>query len=296
MLDPISRFVMDHLIEVTSQLIMPVMVICFFAGIALRTSIYYIAKSEQKFSIEFFKRVRLHFSDPNSPKVASFSRLTRILLVKTFTDCFETKNRYKRRNLDYVTSLTERMFLIEEGVKRMIEDTLQRIRYLKKDPATNDADGQKLVGVSRDVFENNPFFNRLIGVFSVNLLNDLLNIMPSLFIIGGIFGTFLGISKSLPDLGGMDLSNMEETKRVMDLFLIKISQSMIKSIIGIAFSVATSILNTFLSVENAHYQVINKFTAGLELVWNETLTNDRDRTEVFPAEAAAPPAVPVKAA
>jgi hypothetical protein len=68
----------------------------------------------------------------------------------------------------------------------------------------------------------------------------------------------------------------------MDLFLLKISQSMIKSIIGIAFSVMTSLLNTIFSVEGTHYQVINKFTAALDNIWNETSTNEIDKTIAFP--------------
>lgn len=280
---------MDHLIEVTSQLIMPIMLLCFFSGLALRVSLYYISREELKFATEFFKRVTQHFSNPKAPRVESFQRLIRILMVKTHLECFETKNKYRRRNLDSITGLTERLFLIEDGIKRLIQDTMAQTRYLKKgDEATESVEEQKLLGVSKSVYENNPYFNRLIGIFSVGLLNDILNILPSLFIIGGIFGTFLGISRSLPDLSGMDLSNMDETKRIMDLFLIKISQSMIKSIIGIAFSVIMSVVNTVFSVETIHYQVVNKFTDALQGVWHETSTNERDRAELFPETIAEP--------
>jgi hypothetical protein len=274
---------MDYLIGFTSELIMPLMVVVFFAGVSGRGLLYMISRAELRFAKEFFQRAYNHFHSPDAPQVASFHRLTRILMVKTYVECFETKPG-KRRNLDFIQSLFERVFLIEEGMKRVVEDTLEQTRYLKRGGSrdTGDATEQKLISVSRNVFENNPFLNRLAGVFSVSLINDVLNILPSLFIIGGIFGTFLGISRSLPDLGNMDLSNAEETKRIMDLFLLKISQSMIKSIIGIAFSVITSLVNTLLSVENTHYGVIHKFAAALESVWNETTTNDLDKTLPFP--------------
>jgi hypothetical protein len=279
MLDPISKFVTEYLLGPTSELIMPLMVIGFFVGITARFFLYMIARAEFNFAKEFYMRVYNHFQVVDAPKVASFHRLIRILMVKTFTECFETKLKGRRRNLDFIQSIFERLFLIEDGMKRLIEDTLKQTRYLKKDNGNND---EKLLDVSRHVFENNPFFNRLMGVFSVSLLNDVLNILPSLFIIGGIFGTFLGISKSLPDLGNMDLNNAEETKRIMDLFLLKISQSMIKSIIGIGASVVTSLINTVLSVEGAHYNTVNKYAAALDHVWNETTTNELDKTEVFP--------------
>jgi hypothetical protein len=294
MLDPISKFVTEYLLGVTSELIMPLMVIGFFVGIVARFFLWMIARSEFNYAKEFYMRVYTHFQATDAPKVASFHRLIRILMVKTYTECFDTKMKGRRRNLDYIQSLFERLFLIEDGMKRLIEDTLKQTRYLKKDNNNND---EKILDVSRHVFENNPFFNRLMGVFNVSLLNDVLNILPSLFIIGGIFGTFLGISKSLPDLGNMDLNNAEETKRIMDLFLLKISQSMIKSIIGIAASVTTSLINTVLSVEGTHYNTVNKYAAALEHVWNETTTNEIDKTEVFPEidHAKAAGAVPAAA-
>lgn len=277
-MDPISKFVVDYLLETTSQLIMPLMLICFAVGVSLRAMLYFVAKSEHWFAMEFYKRAQLHLMNPDAPKVASFHRLLRILLVKTYTDCYETRIKYRRRSLDYIQPLFERMFLIEDGVKRCVEDTLKQTRYLKKDGTPQET---RLLEISKRVFENNPFFNRLIGVFSVSLLNDLLTILPSLFIIGGIFGTFLGISKSLPELGHMDLTNMEETKAIMDMFLIKISTSMIKSIIGIAFSVMMSVVNTMFSIEGTYYEGINKFWDGLVSLWHETQTNELDRVDPF---------------
>lgn len=277
-MDPISQFVVDHVLEVTSQLIMPLMLVVFTLGVALRAMLYFVARSEHWFATEFYTRAQVHLMNPDAPKVASFHRLLRILLVKTYTDCYETRIKFKRRNLDFIQPLMERMFLIEEGVKRAVEDTLKQTRYLKKDGSAQEP---RLLDISKRVFENNPYFNRLIGVFSVSLLNDLLSILPSLFIIGGIFGTFLGISKSLPELGNMDLSNMDETKRIMDMFLIKISTSMIKSIIGIAFSVFMSIVNTMFSIEGTYYEGVNKFCDGLVSLWNETQTNELDRVDPF---------------
>ncbi len=274
MMDPISKFVVDNLIDVTAQLLMPVMVLGFFGGILVRLLVYYVANSENHFAKEFQKRVVNHYANPENVRVESFSRIVRIMLDKTYNECFEIKNKYKRRNLDYITGLADRLFLIEEGVKRGVQDTLKSIRYLKKtgpDP--------KMIEISKTVFENNPYFERLVGVFPVGKVNDILNILPGLFIIGGIFGTFLGISKGLPDLGQMDLGNMEETKRVMDLFLMKISQAMVKSIIGIAFSVLMSIINTFFSPESLYYNLINRYASALDQMWHETSTNELDKSD-----------------
>lgn len=288
-MDPISQFVMDHLIEVTAELVMPLMAVAFLSGIAVRMLIFYIARMEQKFSFEFEKRARRAVDEMNADekkRVRSFHRLVRMLLEQTYYECFELRNRFKRRNLDHISSVADRLFLVQDGVARAIEDTLKKTRYLKRESHQG-----KMVDLTRGVFENNPFFNRLMGVFPVALLNELINILPGLFIIGGIFGTFLGISKGLPELGGMDLSHIEESKRVMDMFLVTISKSMIKSIVGIALSVVMSLINTVFSPDSLYFNMINRFSGTLEQLWDETTTNEYDRSEIaFDArKAVAPP-------
>jgi hypothetical protein len=281
MMDPISNLVAQYLIPITAQLIMPIMLTFFFGGIAIRVCLYYVASAESRFAAEFEKRVIHHFNNPDAPKVPSFSRLLRILLTKTHHECYNVRNKYKRRDLDYISSVADRVFMVEDGIVTVVRDSLKQARYMRKEGAT-----PKMIEVSKNVFENNTIFNRLFGVIPVGRLNDILGILPGLFIIGGIFGTFLGISQSLPDLGTMDMGDMNETKRVMDLFLVKISQAMIKSIIGIGFSVIMSVVNTLLSVEGTFYHLINRFANALELVWNETTTNEVDKADPFVAAEA----------
>ena len=277
-MDPISKFMMDHLLDATAEILIPVMLITFVVGVVTRILLYYVAACEQKFTKEFEKRVQKALADQNhseKEKVHSFHKFVRAMLEKSYYETFETKHRYKRRNFDYVTSFTDRVFLIQEGVARLVQDTLKQIRYLKRDPHS----GERMGEITRSVFDNNPYFNRLMGVFPTGLLNELLNILPGLFIIGGIFGTFLGISKGLPELGNMDLSHLDETKKIMDMFLAKIGQSMLKSIMGIGLSVFMSLLNTILSPEGMYYNLINRYSSTLENLWNETTTNDVDKND-----------------
>jgi len=269
MLDPISKFIMEHMIEGTAELLMPTMILMFLAGVFFRGVILYTVRSEMHFAVEFEKRVKKHFSDPQRKRVDSFFMLTKQLLEQTYREVFEFRARFKRRNLDHVAVLSDRVFLIQDGVAYLVRDTLRQIRYLKRDGYP-----PRMLEISKSSYENNPVFNKIMGAFPAHMINELINIMPSLFIIGGIFGTFLGISKGLPELGNMDLSNLEESKKIMDLFLIKISQSMVKSIVGIALSVIMSVINTLLSVEGMYFGVVNRYTSALEILWNETTSNE----------------------
>ena len=63
------------------------------------------------------------------------------------------------------------------------------------------------------MFENNPCFRKVFGYIPISVSNDFLAVLPGLFIVGGIFGTFLGIMKALPELGGMEVSDAKRPKR-----------------------------------------------------------------------------------
>lgn len=268
MMDPISKFIMDNLIESTAEILMPTMLGIFVLGVIFRALIFYTVKAELKFCMEFEKRVKKHLLDPASNTVDSFFMLTKMMLEKTYHECFELRARFKRRNMDQVATVSDRMFLVQDGIVYLVRDTLRHVRYLRKDGYP-----PRMPEIAKSAFDTNPVFNKILGVFPAHVMNELINILPGLFIIGGIFGTFLGIAKGLPELGGMDLSNVEETKKVMDFFLVKISQAMVKSIVGIALSVTMSLVNTFLSAEGVYYTVINRYTNALEILWNETTTN-----------------------
>ena len=135
------------------------------------------------------------------------------------------------------------------------------------------------LSLSKSVLQNNPCFTRIFGIIPITGLNDLLNIIPNLFIVGGIFGTFLGVMDALPELGGMDLANSENSKLVMDAFLLKISFSMSTSIAGIVLSVVMTILNTFLSAEKVSVVSIDTLTESMGTLWAISDHNLQDGIE-----------------
>ena len=167
------------------------------------------------------------------------------------------------------------MFLIQDGIIRLIDDFLQNIRYLRKESG-HQPDFHE---ISNSVFGANPVFNRVLGVFSLSRTNDVLNIMPSIFIVGGIFGTFLGIMRALPELTGMDITDAQASKLVIDVFLIKISFALSTSILGIVLSIVMSFMNTLMSPTNTYVEFVDAFNGASEILWNKSEHNevsDRD--------------------
>jgi hypothetical protein len=272
-MDPISNFLMKHVVENAAHLIMPLMVVAFVGGIALRLSIYYLLRAQRRFAVEFERRVRTYHGDPSLPRVNSFSGILRVLLTKTSQELVEQRRKRGRFSRDFVESLIDRLFLIENGARRLAQDILYQARYLRKRPGHDVSDAQMLELV-RGAHENNPYYNRLFGFIPTGTLHDLLNALPALFVIGGIFGTFLGIAKALPALGAMDLTNAAETKQVMDGFLVAISLAMVKSIVGIGFSILTTLANTVLNLDGVFIQTIHRFSGATSQLWAESDNND----------------------
>jgi hypothetical protein len=167
---------------------------------------------------------------------------------------------------------SDRIFLVQEGSAHLVKDTLRELQFLKY-----DGNQPPLLQLVKDVFANNPCFNRALGVLPVGMFNDLLNIIPGLFIVAGIFGTFLGIMQALPELGAMDIRDPESTKLVMDTFLAKIAFSMSTSTVGILLSVVTTVYNNFLSPERLFVKIVDRFERNLFRLWSRCDNNKLPR-------------------
>lgn len=271
-MDPqVSNTVQPFLLEIivlAKAMIIPIMLCMFVAAWVLRALIFFTVSREDAFAKEFEKRVN-RFLLADDPKAShSFYILSKRLLEKTFYEMFEVRSYMKRRKLDHVMEPSDRIFLIRQGMAILVRDCLKEFKYIKFDGTR-----PPLVEIVKSIFANNPCFTRVFGVLPVVAFNDFLNIVPGLFIVGGIFGTFLGIMQALPELGAMDIRDPESTKMVMDTFLAKIAFSMSTSTVGILLSVLTTVYNNFLSPERAFTKIVERFERNLYRVWSRCDNN-----------------------
>ncbi|MFA6237515.1 MAG: hypothetical protein WC635_09335 [Bacteriovorax sp.] len=276
----------DGVVVFATDLLMPAMAAFFVFSITLRVLIYYTVKREDWFAKEFSKRVRKFMDARDEKAEQSFYVITKRLMEITFYEVFEIRSIMKRRNPDAIMTMTDRIFLVQQGSARIVSDMLRQLKYLKW------GERPKFLEISNTALRNNSCFNRVFGIIPVSSFNDFLNTVPGLFIVGGIFGTFLGIMKALPELGGMNLSDVEGSKLIMDGFLLKISFSMSTSIVGIILSVSMQLLNTFFSCEKVYIETIERLESDLDVLWSmsssnkmpeeiSTFDSDRDPIEVL---------------
>lgn len=276
-LDQLLYGVVDKIISYATTSLLSLMLLFFILAIIFKLLIYYTVRREFFFVKEFDKRLLWLFADQKTPEIMSFYTTLQKLLTKTYYEVFELRQKYHRRRPDHIMTITDRLFLIQDGAARLIQDTLRQTRYLKKTDESPDMED-----ISKVVFNNNPAFTRIFGVkvLPISLFNDIISILPGLFLVLGIFGTFLGIMKALPQLGAMDISNVAGSKIVMDTFLNKIAFSMTTSIVGIIFYVFMTMANTVLSPDFVFYQTIIRYSATLKTLWQRCETNEVDGREI----------------
>jgi biopolymer transport protein ExbB/TolQ len=263
----INSFV-GGVINFTNDLLMPVMVLTFLGAVMLRFLIHLTVSRELWFAKAFQKRVYEYLLRKDKKKYSSFYVTTKHLLEKTYYELFIMRSVLKRRNPDIIMDKADRVFLVQSGCARLVKDTLKHVQFFRYDihrPRTMD--------ITAQIFEKNPQFNSVLGYLPIGTFNGVLNLLPGIFIVGGIFGTFLGIMKALPELGGMDLADIEKTKQVMDHFLVKMSYSMITSILGILLNVSMTFVNAFFNPNKLFVDIVERFDNALDTLWSSCSDN-----------------------
>ncbi len=265
----------DFIFSVGNHWVYPVILGGFLIALAVRFLIYYTVSRHQWFAYEFEKRVGRFLDSDDRASVLSFHLMCKRLMEKTFYEIFETRDRLKRRRPDKVMSMGDRVFLVRQGCAWIVRDTLKQVKFLKW------GEPPQFMNITKTVFHKNPCFNRVLGLVSASGLNDVLTILPSMFVIAGIFGTFIGIMTGLPTLSGIDIQDVDKTKQVMDNFVINIAYSMGTSVLGIVCSVLMNFANTIFSPEKAFSGVVDRFENSLVQLWNRANNNDYTRDAGF---------------
>lgn len=256
------------ILQYSNEWLMPVMIGVFALAIFFKGGMYFTVKCLQR----FMKQVEINVHGvvtgeeaQNDINKEDFHKASKGVFLKSFDELYEKKGKLQRRNLDKVTNITDRVFLIKEGSRKIIDDTLIHTKYC------NTFEGKPDFGeIVHYIVKSNPIYNRVFGLFSSDMVGEMLSVLPNIFVIAGIFGTFIGITTALPELGGLDLSNIEATKIAMNEFLLKIAFAMNTSILGILLSVGLNIINSAFSSDIAFHNVTDKFSNCLGLIWSES--------------------------
>jgi hypothetical protein len=266
----------------------------FVVAVATRILIYFTVQRHEWFAVEFERRVNIFVESQNPGEVhdVSFYALSKKYLEKTYYEVFELRDRMQRRKPDRIMRMGDRVFLIKQGCAWLVKDILKQLKFLKW-----TQDTPKMLNITKTTFNHNPCFNRIFGIFPIGVMNDLVSLLPGLFVVAGILGTFLGIRGGLTALGSMSVENLDATKKVMDHFLQEIAFAMGSSIVGITFSLLLHVINTIFNPDRTFSSMMERFESALDLLWYRSDNNNFPANDVAfnehrdPAEALAEEAI-----
>ena len=180
--------VLDTVVVVGRSIHMPFMVGTFVIGATMRLLVYHTVKRHEWFAHEFEDRVTdfMHDEMDHKREDASFYVVSKRLLERTYFEVFEQREQVRRSKPGTMMLLSDRLFLIKMGCAWLVHDILKQIRYLKY-----GTQPPKLVNITKSSLAKNPAFNRVFGLIPSVSTNDLLNVLPGLFVIGGIRAAYL---------------------------------------------------------------------------------------------------------
>jgi hypothetical protein len=116
------------------------------------------------------------------------------------------------------------------------------------------------------VMENDRHWSRLMGI-PIDSVMRVIDTLPGLFIVLGIFGTFVGISQALPAIASIDFSDAEGSTAVLSVFVNDITFAMRTSVLGIIFSIILSFLNAMSPIRAVREEISTKLEQCLEHIW-----------------------------
>lgn len=108
---------------------------------------------------------------------------------------------------------------------------------------------------------------KLYGLMRIDRASRLIDSLPGIFIVLGIFGTFIGISNALPQVAQIDFSNIEGSSGVLSHFVLDVTYAMKTSIAGIMCSLVLTLINTLYPIAKMRETIISKLEHTLENLW-----------------------------
>jgi hypothetical protein len=123
-------------------------------------------------------------------------------------------------------------------------------------------------------------WNKLIGPIPLEGVSRLIDILPGLFIVFGVFGTFVGISMALPEIANIDFNNLDTSGSTLTKFVLNTTFAMKTSIAGIFFSVILTMLNTFSPIKDVRGRIFKQVETTMHALWYHIQQSREKNTSV----------------
>jgi hypothetical protein len=117
------------------------------------------------------------------------------------------------------------------------------------------------------VLDRDKNWVKLFGIIPIEGLSRFIDILPGIFVILGILGTFIGISLALPAIASINFENLSDSSNILNAFVNSVTLSMSTSIIGIVCSLAMTLLNTLYPITGVRRKIHKEMVNCMERIW-----------------------------
>jgi hypothetical protein len=117
------------------------------------------------------------------------------------------------------------------------------------------------------IMSQDPNWTKIMKHFSIDGVSRMIDILPGLFIVLGVFGTFIGISMALPEIAKIDFNDLDASAITLNNFVLSVTYAMKTSIAGIFFSLVLTVLNTLYPIKQTRARVFKKVETALQTLW-----------------------------
>jgi hypothetical protein len=139
--------------------------------------------------------------------------------------------------------------------------------------------------LTQRVMSQDKHWTTLLNHLPIEGVSRMIDILPGLFVVLGVFGTFIGISMALPEIANIDFNNLETSGQTLTKFVINTTFAMKTSIAGIFFSLILTVLNTLFPIKEKRQWTFKKVESALEMLWyhiNSDSSVEKDMKKVLP--------------
>jgi hypothetical protein len=134
--------------------------------------------------------------------------------------------------------------------------------------------------LSHRILGQDPHWATMLKRIPVEGVSRLIDIMPGLFVVFGVFGTFVGISMALPEIAKIDFANIEGSGQTLFNFVKSTAFSMEASIAGIFFSIVMTVMNALFPIKDMRHRIHKKVETSLQTLWYHVHFSSKSNDEL----------------
>src|SRR3990172_1929013 len=248
---------MQYLMIVTSTSLLEVMSVVLIVALGLRFLAHRASKEDQLYYATFTREIekRVERDDIGKVKVDDVEVYVEGLLDEVATHLPSRGVRVKMSDID--DNSTRKVMSVREYALRIHSLKSETNAFKAKQKPNFNQLTQRVMG-------KDAHWVRLHNVFPIDSLIRLIDVLPGIFVVLGIFGTFVGINNALPRIAEIDFNNLSSSSGVLSLFVKDVAFSMQASIAGIGFSLLVSLLNTLFPISMVRDSIARRVEDCLE--------------------------------